>query len=129
MPAQRSGATPAGSSLVGIAALGEVAVFVLLPVGEGDATFAVLFFSGPATGAGAVGVNDDADANEVAHFELRDGGANGFDGADDLMTRHHWVDRVAPLIADGVDVGVADAAPLDSDVDIVVVELAAGEFE
>jgi hypothetical protein len=28
-----------------------------------------------------------------------------------------------------MDVGVADAAPLDVDVDVVVVEFAAGEFE
>jgi hypothetical protein len=58
-----------------------------------------------------------------------DRGADGFDLADDFVARYDGVDGVAPFIADEVDVGMADAAPLDIDVDVVVVEFAAGEFE
>ena len=76
-----------------------------------------------------ISVDDDADADEVAWFEFFDGRTDGFDGTDDLVTGHHGIDCVAPFVASGVNVGMADAAPLDVDVDVVVVEFAAVEFE
>ena len=60
-----------------------------------------------------------ADGGGVAYFELGDVGAYGGDFADDLVAGDHGVDGVAPLVAGLVDVGVADAAELDVDEDVV----------
>ena len=65
-------------------------------------------------------VHHAADADGVADLELRDLGADGGDAADDLVARARRVDGAAPLVADGVEVGVADAAVEDVDLDILV---------
>ena len=65
-----------------------------------------------------------ADGGEVAWFEARDGGADGGDVADDLVTGDHGEEFVAPVAVDLVDVGVADAAVVDGDDNVVGVGLA-----
>ena len=67
----------------------------------------------PAIRAGVVGVDQAADRDEVPRFILGDGGADPSDAADNLMARDARVDgrhRIAPLVTDLVQVGVADAA-------------------
>ena len=54
---------------------------------------------------------------------------SGRDAADNLVTRHHGIDGVAPLVAGHVQVGVADAAVEDLDGDIGGAGFAAGEAE
>ncbi len=86
---------------------------------DGEAAVAVLLLSGLAGGALATGVDQAADGGGVAYFEFGDGGAYGGYFADDLVAGDHGVHGVAPLVAGLVDVGVADAAELDVDEDVV----------
>ena len=77
---------------------------------------------GLALGAGAVGVDQAADGGEVAGLEFGDGGADLGDAADDFVAGDAGVDGghdAAPLVAGLVEVGVADAAEEDLDLDVV----------
>ena len=90
-------------------------------VGEGHVR-AELLEAGLALGAGAVRVDQAADRGEVAGLELGDRGADLGDAPDDLMPRDDRVDRrheLAPLVADRVEVGMADAAEEDLDLYVV----------
>ena len=60
--------------------------------------------------------------NPVADLVAGDAGADGRDGAGDLVAGDHGEDRPAPLLADLVDVAVADAGEGDVDQDVVVPE-------
>ena len=89
--------------------------------GEGHVR-AELLEAGLALGAGAVRVDHAADRGEVAGLELGDGRADLGDAADDLMARDDRVDGghdAAPLVADLVEIGVADAAEEDFDLHVV----------
>ena len=84
---------------------------------------AELLESGLALGAGAVGVDQAADCGEVAGLELRHGGADLGDAADDLMAGDAGVDGghdFPPLVAGLVEIGVADAAEEDFDLHVVI---------
>ena len=66
-----------------------------------------------ALGAGAIGVHHAADGSDVAGLEAGDGGADLGYAADDFVTRNTWINgghEFAPLVADLVKVGMADAA-------------------
>src|ERR1035437_596563 len=76
-----------------------------------------MFLAAMTGGALAVGVHDDADGRDVAYLEPGDGAAGGDDAAYHLVAGNHRIDRVAPLVADHVQVGVADAAVEDFDGD------------
>ena len=107
---------------VGVAAVGDAAeVLVGKVVGEGQVR-AELLEAGLALGAGAVGIDHAADGGEIAGLELGDRRADLGDAADDLVAGHAWVDGghdVAPLVADRVQVGVADAAEQNFDLHVV----------
>ena len=84
---------------------------------------AELLEPGLAFGTGAVGVDQAADRGEVARLELVTAGADLRDPPDDLVARHEGVDRgheVCPLVADRVEVGVADAAEEDLDLHVAL---------
>ncbi|MNY36537.1 hypothetical protein D3C86_1710320 [compost metagenome] len=82
-----------------------------------------------AGGAADAGIDEAADADVVADLELRDLGADGFHDTGNLMAGNDRIDGVLPLVADGVDVRVADAGIFDVDDDVVIVRLAAFEGE
>ena len=89
---------------------------------------AELLEAGLALGACAVGVDEAANGGEVADLELRHGGADAGDAADDLVAGDAGVDgghHFLPLVARLVEVGVADAAEEDFDLDVVVCRVAA----
>jgi hypothetical protein len=68
-----------------------------------------------------VGIHDAADADQVTLVEASHRRTDGRDPADDFVARHAWVGggyEVGPLIADGVEIGVADAAEEDLDLDV-----------
>ena len=74
-----------------------------------------------ALGAGAVRVDQAADRGEVAGLELGDGRADLGDAADDLVAGDDGVDGghdAAPLVADRMEIGVADAAEEDFDLHV-----------
>ena len=91
---------------------------VLGGIGERGALVAVVLFAALAGGALAAGVDDDADGRDAAHLELADCAANGRDAADDLMAGNERIDRLAPFVADHVQIGVADAAVENIDGDL-----------
>ena len=107
---------------VGVAAVGHASEILVGRVkGERQVRTEVLK-AGFALGAGAVGVDQAADRDEVAGLVLGDGGADCGDTADDLMAGDDRVDsghELAPLVADGMEIGVADAAEEDFDLHVV----------
>ncbi len=107
---------------VGVAAIGDASqMLVGKVVGEGRIR-AELLEARLALGAGAVRVDHAADRGEVAGLELGDRGADLGDAADDLVAGHAGVDGghdTAPLVADLVEIGVADAAEEDFDLHVV----------
>lgn len=64
-------------------------------------------------------VDHTTDAGQVAHLEFRHVGADRGYAADNLMAGHRRVQGVVPLIARGVQVGVADAAVEDIDLYVI----------
>jgi hypothetical protein len=63
-------------------------------------------------------VDDATHTDEVAFVEARHACASGYYSTDDLVARHNWKVRGAPVIIHLVHVAVANAAVenLDSDV-------------
>ena len=89
-------------------------------IGE-DHVRAELLEAGLAIRAGVVGIDQAADARQVARLELGDGRADLGDPTDDLVARHNRIDRghdAAPLVAHRVEVGMADAAEEDLDLHV-----------
>ena len=113
--------------VVGVAAVGDRAVAVDRAVGLRVARQAVLLLAGLAVLALAAGVDHAADADAVARRERRDLRADLGDDAGDLVARDRRVGDLAPLAAGEVDVGVADAAELDVDADVLRADRAALE--
>ena len=60
-----------------------------------------------------------ADADALAYAGAVHVGTDVGDGADDLVAGNERVAADAPVVVDEVDVGVADAAVSDADVDVV----------
>ncbi|MNV69233.1 hypothetical protein D3C71_1621350 [compost metagenome] len=89
----------------------------------------VMFVIEVAGGAADAAVYEATDADMVADLELRDLGADGLDDTGDLMAWNDRIDRVLPFVADGVDVGMADAGELDVDDHVVIIRFAALEGE
>ena len=118
-----------GEDSVGVAAVGDIAFVGFGVVGADHALGAIGFGAGLAVVADPAGFDGDAYAGEVADFELGDGGADGGDVADDFVAGDHGVDGAAPLIADLVDVGVADAAEVDCNDDVIGARFAAVEVK
>ncbi len=76
---------------VRVAAVGDAPeVFVRGAVGE-DLVWAELLKASPAMGAGAVRIDQAADAGQIARLELGDRGTDLGDPADDLAARHAGV--------------------------------------
>ena len=146
MPAHSSGAAAAGSSVSETLStkssttvtLVEYPPYVICPgmfgvgsaVGEHRAAgVAVLLQAGLAAGALAARVHEAADGGGIADLELADLGPDRRDAAQNLVTRDDRVDGCPPLVARGVEVGVADAAVEDVDLDIRWTGVAAGDGE
>ena len=86
---------------------------------------AVLLFTGGAGVALPARVDEAADAHSVADLVLGDIGPHGGDDAGDFVSGDDRVLRSAPLVASGVDVGMADAGKFDVDENVQWTELAA----
>jgi hypothetical protein len=114
---------------VGVAAVGDAAAVLVGRAVGGDGIGAELLEAGLARFAGAVGVDEAADADEVARLVPGDRGADLRHAADDLVAGDDRVDGGdgAPLVAHEVEVGVADAGEEDLDGDVGVGRFAAGD--
>ncbi len=124
------------NDLLGIAAEGERAVgfwiFVValaVVIGEGRRFLAILLEVFLAGRAFAAGVDHAADTGPVADLQLLDMGADFHDLADDLVAGHHRVERVVPVVANLMEIGVADAGVENLDLDIVRAGFAPLEIE
>jgi len=82
-----------------------------------------------AWGALAAGVYNDADGRELSELELFGRASHPNDPPYDLVAGNEGIDRVAPLVARHVQVGVADAAVEDVNGDFRRAGLAAGKVE
>ena len=67
----------------------------------------------------ATGIYKTANTHLVADFVFGDFVADGGDSADNFMARHHGIHRTSPFPTDLMDVGMADAAVLNIDGNIV----------
>ena len=114
--------------VAGIAAEGVAAEHGVRAVIGGDgAARAILLQSLFAARAGAAGIDQAADRGEVADLEAGHRIADGEDAPDDLVTGDARILRAWPLAADGVQVGMADAAIEDLDGDVLRTGVAAVE--
>src|ERR1700676_3210139 len=112
-----------GHDSVGITPVGDSAEnLVLAVVGQGQAILAILLFAGAATGAGSARVHHAPDGGDVAFLEFLDGAAPLNDAADDFMARDAgidgWHDHL-PFVAHLVQVGMANAAVQNFDLDVL----------
>ena len=112
----------------GVAALrGRLPIQLSAVVGERNMLLTELLLAGPARLARAAGIDQAADARQVADLEAPNLLSRGDDRADDFMPRHARIGGRPPLRPGGVDVGVADAAVGDLDDDVVRPGIAAFE--
>jgi hypothetical protein len=82
---------------------------------------------GLAVRAGMVGIDQATDAYQVARLEFADRRSHLGHFADDLVSRDDRVDGrhdTAPLVADRVEVGMADPAVEDLDLDVTIADVA-----
>ena len=102
-----------------VSAVGRVAV-VIQGVIRGDNAFcAILFFPAEAVFALAAGINKAANTDAVTDCKLGHFRTDCRHDAGDFVARHHREDPAAPFIKCTVKVGVADAAVLNVDENIV----------
>ena len=110
-----------GANVAGVSALCDGAVGVWSAV-RIDLLWAIVFVVVFALLALHAGPNLGPDTDAVANLDSAHFRAN-FDGlADDLMTNAEGKRDLAPATSDAVDIGAADTAALDLDVDVVVFE-------
>ena len=111
-----------------VTAVGDApGVRVLAVVGEGRARLAELLKMIPAISAGPAGIDHASDRGELALAELAYL-APGFDDAtDDFVTGNAGISGPAPFAAGRMDIGMADAAKEDVDLDIGRAGIAAFE--
>jgi hypothetical protein len=95
-----------------------------------DLVGAVVLLVGLAVVASQVGANLRANTNTVADLHLGDLGANLDNLANDLVSYAEGQrDILSPSSSDGVDVGSADTAGINGNVDIIILELLERKLE
>jgi len=103
---------------------------LLIPViGErhADLALAILLLACAAGFAAPAGIDEAADPDDVARLPFLHLVTDPDDTANDLVTRHHGKDRIAPFVADLVNVRMADTAIENVDEHVVRTWLAALE--
>ena len=137
MPAHNSGAAPdkvqfvrnskhkhlVHHNAIGIAAIRDAAkVFVFPVIGERGEAIAILFFTGPATGARAAGIHHTADGRDVAFFELLHCTARFHHPTDNLVARDARIDGghgILPLVTRLVQIGMTHPAVQNLDLHVL----------
>ena len=85
-----------------------------------------MLLSGLAVRTRATGVNHASYRGQIAGPEFLNGVANTGHSADDFMTRHARINRIVPLVAGLVNVGVTNATEQNIDLDVRRSGFAAG---
>src|SRR6266576_353631 len=108
---------------VGISAVSRGTFFIACVVGPYGSDGAVLLESQPAFRARAAGIDETSHTNLIADFVLGNVLSNRCNDPGDFMSRHHRENRFllifAPFVASLMDIGVADAAILDLDYNVM----------
>ena len=107
----------------GVAAVGPASKVLVRGVEGEDHVRAELFKASFAVWARAIRIDHAANRSEIALFEPGDCRADLGHTADDLMTgndRVHSGHELAPLVADGMKIGVADAAEQNFDLHVAI---------
>jgi hypothetical protein len=103
-----------------VAAVGDAAVYrVFAVVGADEADFAILLVARPAACAGTAGIDQTADAGKLADVKVLYLVAHRAHAPHDLVAGHAGIDSVFPFVTRGMEIGMADAAKEDVDLDIV----------
>jgi hypothetical protein len=114
--------------LLRIAAQGVAGgVFGRAVIGADETVLAELLQAIVARVAVLAAADQAADADHVAFLEAADRTADGRDAAHDLVAGDAGIQGAGPFRAHGVQVGVADAAIGDLDLDVVRTDGAAGD--
>jgi hypothetical protein len=91
---------------------------------------AVVFLVVLALGACKIGTNLSADTRAVTNLDLGDLGADLYDLSDNLVSNAEGKgDLLSPSSADGVDIGSANTASIDGDVDVMLLEFLEGQLD
>ena len=108
---------------IGIAAIGDAAKVFVGRIKSERHVWAELFEVTFAILAGAVGVHHATNRGEIAWLVPRNSRTDLCYTPDDLMAGNDWVVRrheLAPLVADRMKVGMADATKKDFDLHVAV---------
>jgi hypothetical protein len=109
-----------------VSAVGRgLAILLIAIVGNDQTIPTILLQPCSAVGALPTGIDEAANASEVAHFELLHLVAHSRYPANDLVSRHHGVNGVAPFVADLMDIRVANATIDNLDLYVVGTNLSA----
>ncbi len=93
-----------------IPAVGVVPILVFAVVGEDGAVFTVLLQTAAAVRTASTGIHKTADSGRIAWPETLHARSDAAHQAHNFVPWHHREDRPVPLVANLVDIGVADAA-------------------
>src|SRR5260370_27060 len=94
--------------LSGVATVGgSFAIPLVAVVGGVHPFFTILFLAGLALWTFATGIDKATDTGEVTDFEFSDLITHLDHAADNFVSGHHGINRVAPFVAGLMDVGVA----------------------
>src|SRR5690606_28890765 len=116
--------------IAGVAAVGaQFGATLEGAIGAGHAFDAVVFLVYLAGFANAAGIDDAADAGDIADPEFADGAADLNNLADNFMAGDDRVAGIAPVVVDEMQIRMADAAKKNIDLDVVGADFAALEIE
>jgi hypothetical protein len=117
--------------IFGVAAVGHSSEMLVRRVVGEDHVRAELFAASLAMWTGAVRVDQAADSGEVTRLVFGNCRADPGHATDDLMTRDNRIDsghELAPLVADRMQIRVADTAKQDFDFHVTVSWIAPLDF-
>jgi hypothetical protein len=98
-------------------------MFVFAVVSEGRKLLAILFQSTLAVDTDTARIHHAADSSQIPGLELAHVLPDRRHAPDDLVSRHHGIDRVVPFVTRLMQIGMTYAAKQDVDRDIVILHL------
>ncbi len=101
--------------IIRVSAIGRLAVFIPAVVRQHQMVLAILLLPVHATRADTARIHQATDPGQVAYSKFAYLSAGLDDTPDDLMAGNHGINRTAPLVADLVDIRMADPAILNLD--------------
>ena len=113
---------------LGIAAVGIFAAEYRAVVGSGESVIAVLLLTLVTGRTVPTTIHHATDTGKITNFKIFDILTDGNDPAHDFVARNGGIQRVFPLIAGGVQIGMADTAKEYIYLDIIGTRLTTQDF-